>query len=117
MTKIIPKFDEQYFGSFSRESLKAIKFMIEKWPKKKIFTNEEIGQAIKTKGRALGGILGAFSKRESFSMVMKMGVVSANWTGEKLNCRPKQIWALNPQLKKDDIEKIKEILDNFLLDL
>lgn len=116
MTEIVPKFDEQYFGSFSREGLKAIKFMIEKWPKKKIFTNEEIGRTIKTKGRALGGVLGAFSKREGFSMVMKMGVVSVGWAGEKL-IRPKQIWALNPKLKNDDIKKIKEILDNFLLDL
>ena len=63
MTNLIPKINEKHFGSFARESLKAIKFMAEKWPKKKTFTNEEIGGAIKIKGKALGGIRLIFQKR------------------------------------------------------
>ena len=115
MTDLIPKINEKHFGSFSRESLKAIKFMAEKWPRKKTFTNEEIGKAIKIKGKALGGILGSFSKRDESPIVKKIGMISVGWKGEKFS-RPKQVWALNPKLKKEHIQKIKEILDNFLLD-
>jgi len=115
MTDLISNINEKHFGSFSREGLKAIKFMVKKWPKKKTFTNEEIGEAIKTKGKALGGILGSFSKRDTFPIVIKVGMMSVGWKGEKFN-RPKQVWALNPKLKKEHIQKIREILDNFLLD-
>jgi len=115
MTDFISKIDEKYFGSFSREGLKAIKFMVGKWPKKKTFTNEEIGKVIKIKGKALGGVLGSFSKRDEFPIVIKVGMMSVNWEGEKFS-RPKQVWALNPKLKKEHIQNIKEILDNFLLD-
>ena len=115
MTNSTPQFDEKYFGSFSRDGLKAVKYMAEKWPKKKTFTNEEIGQAIKMKGTALGGILGSFSKREEFSVIIKIGMIGVGWKGEKFS-RPKQVWALNPKLTNEHIKKIKETLNNFLLD-
>ena len=116
MKNLIPKINENYFGSFSRDGLKAIKYMVEKWPKKKTFTNEEIGKAIKMKGKSLGGVLGSFSKRDNFFIVIKVGMISIGWSGKKFS-RPKQVWALNPKLKNEHIQQIREVLNNFLLDI
>ncbi|MDP2918453.1 MAG: hypothetical protein Q8N68_03060 [bacterium] len=89
--------------------------MVTKWPKKKLFASDELGQVISAKDRGLGGVLGTFSKRSGQPLVIKAGTITTGWQGQKFN-RPRQVWALNPQLKALEIKKIKEALDQILLD-
>lgn len=116
MKELKEKLNEKYFGSFPRDSLKILKFMAEKYPKKLIFTSEELSKIIGLKDRALGGVLGAFSKRKkNIPIVYKVGTVSTGWGGQKFS-RPKQVWAINPKLKKVEVFQIRETLKYFLLD-
>lgn len=108
------KIDQEYFGTFSREAMKILKFMVEKWPQKKVFDADELGLVIRAKGRSLGGVLGSFSKRSSGLLIIKLGTVSIGWQGQKFN-RPKQVWALNPKLNKEQIKSIENLLQDFLL--
>lgn len=86
-------------------------------PKKKLFTNDELGKEIRMDGRALGGILGVFSKRENEEpLIMKAGMIMTGWRGEKFN-RPKQVWTINPKLSNEELFQIKESLNNLRLEL
>ena len=109
------EFDEKYFGNFSREAMRILRAMVKQWPTKKTFTNEELGKLISLKGRGLGGVMGAFSKKGGEPLVIKIGTITVGWQGQKYS-RPKQVWAINPRLKKKDIENIHNILGGFLLE-
>jgi len=115
MIKSNLKTDLKYFGTFSREAMRVLKFMIAKWPKKKLFASDELGQVISAKDRGLGGVLGTFSKRSGQPLIIKAGTITTGWQGQKFN-RPRQVWVLNPQLKAAEIKKIKEALDQILLE-
>lgn len=108
-------FNVAYFGSFSRDALRILRFMVNKYPKKRIFSSEELGQTIRLKDKALGGVLGTFSKRKDLTLIIKIGTVFSTWEG-RTSERPKQMWALNPKLEKSEIKQIEKSLQNFLLD-
>ncbi len=95
--------------------MRVLKFMVEKWPRKKVFCSDELSAVIGIEGKALGGILGAFSKRSTAPLVIKVGTVTVGWSGERFS-RPKQAWALSHRLKESEIRHIKEVLQHFLLD-
>jgi len=80
-----------------------------------VFYTEEFGEVIGLEGKALGGVLGTFSKRETAPLVVKVGTASVGWDGKK-HSRPKQAWALNPKLRDRDIKQIRSILKTFLLE-
>lgn len=103
------KINFDYFGTFSREAMRILKFMVEKWPKKKTFNTDELGSVINLKDRALGGVLGSFSKRAGDPLVIKAGTISIGWQGQKFS-RSKQVWAIHPKLKENQIKEIKDIL-------
>lgn len=107
--------NQSYLGKFSRDALKILHWMTKQYPKQKVFSNNKLGGVINLKGQALGGVLGTFSQKSGIPLIIKVGTVSTSWSNEKFS-RPTQMWALNPQLKEDEIKQIKEILDNFLLD-
>lgn len=115
MTNFEDKLTIDYFGKLPREALKIIKLMVNKWPNKRIFYNDELTKVSNLKGRSLGGVLGSFAKRDDFLIILKIGKISVNWEGKKLP-RPKQAWALNPILHEEHIKKLKDILNNFLLE-
>ena len=108
--------NENYLGGFSRDALKILLYMIKKHPKKLVFTDDELGKIIGMQGRGLGGVLGAFSQKSQLSLIIKFGKIMHSWSGEKFS-KPKQTWAINPKLTKEQIKEIREILDNFLLEV
>lgn len=88
--------------------------MVEKSPKKPMFFTDELGKLLNMEGRALGGVLGGFSKMEDH-LVLKLGLATSAWSGERFP-RPQQLWGLNPNLTPDDIQQINESLKVFRLD-
>ncbi|MFA6392267.1 MAG: hypothetical protein WCW66_06010 [Patescibacteria group bacterium] len=114
MLKVLPKINEEYFGSFPREAMRVLIYMTENWPKKRTFNTEELGNVVDLKGKVLGGVLGTFSKRAELPLVVKVGTITVGWEGQKFE-RPKQVWALNPRLTSNDIDEIINILNHFML--
>jgi len=112
--KKIFAYNINYFGTFSRESMRVLRYMIGEWPKKRTFTSSELGRVIGRRDRALGGVLGTFSKREGTRFVIKAGTITVGWQGQKFK-RPQQVWALHPKLKRNEILEIKKALDIILL--
>jgi len=109
------KLDQNYLGSYPRDALKILKFIAERYPKKLLFTSPELGKVIGQEGKELGGILGTFSKREGDPLIVKVGTTIIYWERERTG-RPKQVWALNPELRKSEISQIRKILSTFLLE-
>jgi len=108
--------NNEYFTSLSREALRILRHMAEKWPEKRPFYTDELGDIVGLKGKELGGVLGTFSKKAGEPLVVKIGTISVGWQGQEFS-RPKQVWALNPRLEDGDIKKIRNILAHFLLDI
>ena len=100
---------------YPREALRILRHMARAWPKKKAFLTNEVSTISGIQGRSLGGVLGGYAKHEDFPLIVKIGSVNADPNGKKLS-RPENVWRLNPQLTKPQIDKIKETLEDFLLD-
>jgi len=100
------KYTLNYFGSFPREALLIIQYMLERWPNVRLFCVDELSNVVGMDGRALSGSLSSFSKRSGKPLVVKAGTNDRTEDGRTYS-RPKQMWALNPGLSESDIEEMR----------
>ena len=99
-----------YFGSFPREAIRIAKFMIDGWPQRKLFTIDELQEVTSATGRSLSGALSSFAKRRGRPLIIKAGTIGKDKSGH-IFIRPKQLWAINPLLKEDELAAIREHLE------
>ena len=100
------KYTLDYFGSFPREALLIVFYMIAKWPGVRLFSVDELSSVTSMGGRALSGSLSSFSKRSGRSLIVKAGTTDRTKDGGKYG-RPKQLWALNPELSGSEIQEMR----------
>ncbi len=99
-----------YFGSFPREAIRIAKYMIDCWPQRKLFKIDDLQDVTHTTGRSLSGALSSFAKRRGRPLIIKAGTVGKDDEGH-IFTRPKQLWALNPLLKEEELALIREHLE------
>lgn len=109
-------YDLRFFGSWSRDCMRVLKYMIDNWPKRQIFHTDDFTQVLGIKGKALGGVMSGFSKFLGKPLVVKFGVDGMLPRGSNKGFGPRQLWSLHPELDKDKIMQIKETLKSFRLD-
>lgn len=102
-----------YLGGFPRDALRIVQCMLEKWPSIRLFSVDYLSDATGMDGRTLSGPLSAFSKRDGEPLVIKAGTTNKTVDDGKYR-RPKQLWAINPNLSKSDLQDIRIKIDQLV---